>query len=225
MPGWPVVAWLIGWATVAGLDLASVLQALLSRPLVVGAGAGWLLGDPENGLRVGALLELFALDVVPVGSSSYPDFGAATVGAVILAGAGPWQETLGIATGFGLGCAALAGATLPITRRINARTLRAYGDRLTGGDARAVQLVHWAGLGHDSIRSLVVAVIAVAVAFAVRMAGWLPAGDPGLALTAVAAGGAGWAVAHGATASARSGPRWRWALAGLGTGLAVVLTW
>ncbi len=222
---WLVVAGLIGWATLAGLDLASLLQALLSRPLVVGAGAGWLLGDPENGLRVGALLEMFALDVVPVGSSGYPDFGAATVAAVMVAGTGPWQETLGIATGFGLGLASLAGATLPMTRRLNARTLRANAERLTGGDDQAVERVHWAGLGHDAVRSLVVGVVAVAVAYAVRRAGWVATGDTGIALTVVAIGGAGWAVAHGATTSARSGHRWRWALAGVGTGLAVVLTW
>jgi len=48
---------------VVGLDLVSVPQAMLSRPLVAGTVAGWLAGDLEAGLAVGVLLELFALDV------------------------------------------------------------------------------------------------------------------------------------------------------------------
>ncbi|NOT09609.1 MAG: hypothetical protein HOP28_15565, partial [Gemmatimonadales bacterium] len=71
------------WATIAGLDLASVLQGLFNRPLVAGAVAGIVLGDPGAGLRIGAALELFALDVLPIGASRYPDYGAATVAAVV----------------------------------------------------------------------------------------------------------------------------------------------
>ena len=220
--GWPALGGLIAWATVAGLDLASVLQSLLSRPLVVGTGAGWILGDVETGLRVGALLELFALDVVPVGSSHYPDFGAATAGAVVIAVGAPLQETLGAATGLGLVLATLAGRTLPVTRRLNARTVRANADRLSAGDDRALRRVHWAGLGHDAVRSVTVAVVALAIAIALRSFGAVPRGAAGQSLTVVAGAGAAWAVGHGAMASARSGPRWRWALAGLGVGLAAV---
>lgn len=219
---WPALGGLIAWGTVAGLDLASVLQGLLSRPLVVGAGAGWILGDVESGLRVGALLELFALDVVPVGSSRYPDFGAATAAAVVVAAGGPLHETLGAATGVGLVLATLAGMTLPVTRRLNARTVRAHADRLTAGDEGAVRRVHWAGLGHDAVRSVFVAGATLTIAVAIRWLGAVPDGAAGTALTAVAGAGAAWAVAHGAMTSGRSGPRWRWAVAGLGLGLAAV---
>jgi mannose/fructose/N-acetylgalactosamine-specific phosphotransferase system component IIC len=97
------------WTTVAGLDLVSVLQTLTSRPLVVGPVAGWLLGDVEVGLRVGAVLELYALDVVPVGSSRYPDFGAATVGGVVFAAGTDWTVTLGAAVAIGVGLATFGG--------------------------------------------------------------------------------------------------------------------
>ena len=220
---WPVLGGLIGWAAIAGLDLASVLQGLFSRPLVVGAGAGWIMGDVDAGLRVGALLELFALDVVPVGSSRYPDFGAATAAAVVVAAAGPWRETLGAATGLGLGLATMAGATLPATRRLNARTVRAYADRLAAGDDRAVRVVHWAGLGHDTVRSVAVALATLTIAITIRWLGVVPRGAAGTGLTVVAGVGAAWAVGHGAVASGRSGPRWRWALAGLGAGLAAMV--
>ena len=52
-------------------------------------------GDVEAGLRVGVLLELFALDVLPVGAVRYPDYGPATVAAVALAAGAPWQFALG----------------------------------------------------------------------------------------------------------------------------------
>lgn len=206
------------WATLAGLDLASLLQALLSRPLVVGAGAGLLTGDPETGLRVGALLELFALDVVPVGSTRYPDFGAATAGAVAAVAGTPWEQSLGAAAGLGIGLAIVGGATLPVTRRLNARSVKAYGDRLAAGDPGAVRAVHLSGLAHDAVRSGMVAAVALAVGRLTRGLGLLPGPELGGLLTIVAIVGGAWAVAHGAMASARSGARWRWALAGLVVG-------
>jgi len=209
---------LVLWGTLAGLDLASLFQTLLSRPLVVGAATGWLLGEPAAGLRLGALLELFALDVVPVGSSRYPDFGAATVGATIVAAAGPWEVTLGAAGLVGIALAIVGGSTLPTTRRLNARAVRAYTPRLEAGDPAAVRAVQLVCLGHDVVRSGVLALVAVGVGAAVRYLGWLPGPGLGDLLTDVALGGAGWAVAHGAVASARSGARWRWAVAGLAVG-------
>ena len=70
-----VLLLLVLWGTIVALDLVSVPQAMLSRPLVAGAVAGWLAGDVEAGLRVGVVLELFALDVLPIGAVRYPDYG------------------------------------------------------------------------------------------------------------------------------------------------------
>lgn len=216
-----IIAALVGWGTLAGLDLVSLLQSLFSRPLVAGAGAGWLLGDVEGGLRIGMVLELFALDVVPVGSSRYPDFGAATVGAVVFGAATDWPVSLGVATVIGLGLAIAAGTTMPLTRRLNARVVRAHGARLAAGDAAAVSAVHLRCLGFDVVRSLVVAVAAVAFGMAARWLGLVPEPALGRALTVVALGGAAWSVAHGAMASGRSGARWRYALAGLVAGVLI----
>jgi mannose/fructose/N-acetylgalactosamine-specific phosphotransferase system component IIC len=219
--GAAVLAWLL--ATAAGADLVTVVQSLISRPLVAGVAAGWLLGDVATGLRVGALLELFALDVVPVGSSRYPDFGAATVAAVWYAAGSDWTVTLGAATALGLALAQAAGATLPMTRRLNARAVRSHAAGLSEGDPAAVTAVHLRCLAHDLLRSAITAAVAVAVAAVAR--GGLGHPDPTLGerLNLVLLGGAAWAVAHGAMASARSGPRWRWALAGLAAGTAMVL--
>ena len=90
----------------------SVPQAMLARPVVAGAVAGWLAGDVEAGLRVGVLFELFALDVLPVGAVRYPDYGPATVAAVALAAGSPWQFALGVSAALGLVLAVLGGFSL-----------------------------------------------------------------------------------------------------------------
>ncbi len=207
------------WATLAGLDLVSVLQALLSRPLVVGAGAGVLAGDVEAGLRVGALLELFALDVVPVGSSRYPDFGAATVAATLMAAGRDWPVVLGVATGGGIVLGMAAGMTLPLTRRLSAVVVQRFSDRLGAGDAAALTRVHWTCLGYDMARSALVGAVAIGLGALAAASGWLPPVELGIALSTVALAGGVWSVAHGAVASARSGPRWRWVAAGAAVGV------
>src|SRR5436190_22026251 len=85
-----VVLPLLLWGTLVGLDLVSVPQAMISRPLVAGTVAGWLAGDVQAGLRIGVLFELFALDVLPVGAVRYPDYGPATIAAVALGIGAPW---------------------------------------------------------------------------------------------------------------------------------------
>ncbi|OYV73746.1 MAG: hypothetical protein B7Z72_01815, partial [Gemmatimonadetes bacterium 21-71-4] len=54
---------------VAGLDTVSFPQAMISRPLVAATLGGMLAGAPMHGLLVGAVLELIALETLPVGAS------------------------------------------------------------------------------------------------------------------------------------------------------------
>ena len=70
------------WGVLVGLDMTSVAQSMLSRPLVAGTVAGTIVGDPAGGLMMGVLLELFALEVLPVGAARYPDCGLGAVAAV-----------------------------------------------------------------------------------------------------------------------------------------------
>jgi PTS system mannose-specific IIC component len=217
------LAWLVGLATLAGLDLVSVLQGLWSRPLVVGTGSGLLVGDVETGLRVGALLELFALDVVPVGAARYPDFGAATAAAVLYAAGGEWTATLGAASGIGLALAIAAGATIPAVRRWNARTVRRHGERLAAGDPAAVRGVHLACLGHDATRSLGLAAAWIGIAGLLRAFHLRPDPELGGLLSTVCLGGGVWSAAHGATISAPGGGRRAVAAAGLAMGVVLVV--
>src|ERR671926_520911 len=111
------------WGSLVALDLVSLPQAMISRPLVAGAIAGWIAGDVQAGLRVGALFELFALDVLPVGAVRYPDYGPATVAATALAAGAPWELGLGLSVGLGLLVAVAGGWSLQTVRRWNARAI------------------------------------------------------------------------------------------------------
>jgi mannose/fructose/N-acetylgalactosamine-specific phosphotransferase system component IIC len=60
-------------------DAVTVGQFMISRPLIAGGLAGFLLGDPATGLLVGAILEVFLLVVVPSGGGRFPETGPAVV--------------------------------------------------------------------------------------------------------------------------------------------------
>lgn len=145
--------WLLLWGTVAGLDLASLLQGLFNRPLVAGAVAGAILGDPESGLRIGAVLELFALDVLPVGASRYPDYGAATVAAVAFGAGNDWALALGPAVILGLLLAQAGGAASIVHRRVTAWALKRAAPALDGGLPGVAARLHTVGLAADLVRS------------------------------------------------------------------------
>ena len=50
---------LLAWGTLVGLDLVSVPQMMIARPIVAGPIAGAVLGDVRTGLELGVLFELF----------------------------------------------------------------------------------------------------------------------------------------------------------------------
>lgn len=75
-------------ALVAGIvewDIYGWGQTMISRPIVVGAIMGLLLGDLQTGLLIGGTIELFYLGVIPVGAAIPPDPTTATAIATSLA--------------------------------------------------------------------------------------------------------------------------------------------
>jgi PTS system mannose-specific IIC component len=208
---------LLGWGVLAGLDLVTFPQALLNRPLVAGAGTGVLLGDPVAGLSVGAVLELFALDVLPVGASRYPDYGAGVVGAVLLAHNRPVGEVLGFAALFALLMAVAGGWSLQWVRQVNGSRVQAAAAGLAAGDASVIAGLQVKGVLSDLLRSFILVLAAVVFALALRM--HLPAGERYELLTAVAVGAGSAAAAAGAIRSAGTPARMRWLAVGGGLGL------
>lgn len=215
---------LLLWGTVVGLDLVSVPQGLLSRPLVAASVAGWLLtGDVEVGLRVGALLELFALNVLPVGASRYPEYGPAAVGAAVAAAGMPLSEGVGFGALLGLALALVSGWSLEWLRHANARHVHRLSSALNAGSADAIRRLQWAGVTRDVARSAGMTALAL-------MAAYLWWGVRGIdfsriphLLTPVLVGVGLAAALSGALRTAGGGRRMAWLGVGLATGLVVII--
>ena len=214
---------LLLWGTIVGLDLVSGPQALLSRPIVAGTVAGAIAGDAAAGLRVGVLLELFALDVLPVGAARYPDYGPGTVAAAALVAAnGDWILTLGLAAGVAVVAGMIGDWSLVRLRHQIAKSLQRRSDALARGDRGAIRRLQYASIGRDAIRSLGLTAIALAFARTVHAA-LIPDALTGQLLTIVAIGAGGAAVLGGAMRNAGRGARLRWLAAGAVAG--TTLAW
>jgi mannose/fructose/N-acetylgalactosamine-specific phosphotransferase system component IIC len=211
---------LVIWGTLVGLDLVSVPQAMIARPVVAGAVAGWLAVDVEAGLRVGVLFELFALDVLPVGAVRYPDYGPATVAATALAADSPWQFALGLSAALGLTIAVLGGFGLQLVRRANARAIQHRSAALAAGESGAIRRLQYGSLLRDAMRSAGLTALGLACAWLLGRYAWLDR-STALGLTLVAVGCGLSAVIGGALRSAGRGPRLRWLGAGALVGLIV----
>ena len=215
---------LLAWGTVVGLDLVSVPQMMLSRPLVAGALTGLCLGDVASGLRLGVLFELFQYDILPVGATRYPEYGPATVVAVAAAHFDGVPFGVGLATVVGLFTAMLGGVSLQMLRRLNTRAVAQAAPALEAGDVRALTRLHLAGWGRDVVRAAAVTaaglgLVALALTFVAPVLT-----HRGERLLSVAATGA--ALAAGAAGTLRivgRGVALRWLAAGLAGG--VVVAW
>lgn len=215
----PAVALLLAWGTVAAVDLVSFPQCLLARPIVACGVAGALAGDVGSGLRVGALLELFALEALPVGAARYPDHGPGAVAAAVAA-AGLPAAACGPAVLLGVAMGAAAGRTLPWLRRANARAMerRLAREGVTAGGLAALQA---GGLARDALRGLVLTALGIGAAALLRTVAW-PDGVEG-GLLAVAVGGGAAAAGGSALRATARDARGRWLAAGAAGGLALAL--
>src|ERR1035438_4041453 len=68
-----------------GLDETAVGQFMVSRPIVAGPLVGWILGRPDIGLELGALVELIWIGDLPVGAHLPLDLMTLTSVSVALA--------------------------------------------------------------------------------------------------------------------------------------------
>lgn len=214
----PQLVLLLLWGTVVALDLVSVPQALISRPLVAGCVAGWIAGDVEAGLRAGVLFELFALDVLPIGAVRYPDYGPATVAAAALGAGVPWELGLGLGGTLGLVLAVAGGLSMQMVRRMNATAIQHHAAALAAGESSAIRRLQYAGLLRDAARGAVLTAAGLAAAWALAVNLRLDRGTA-LGLTLVCIGCALAAAINGAVRSAGRGARLRWLAAGVAAGV------
>jgi mannose/fructose/N-acetylgalactosamine-specific phosphotransferase system component IIC len=141
---------LIALGTAAALDATSVGQIMISRPIVTGTLAGFLLGDPELGLLLGAILEAAHLGGLPVGGARLPEPGPAAVPAVFLAAA--MGGAAGLVAGATLGMlgSLVGGASVSLQRRVNGLIMGPANQGQTS--FRGLSLRHWACIGLDGLR-------------------------------------------------------------------------
>jgi len=147
------------------LDGTSVGQFMLSRPLVAGALAGWVVGDPAPGMTVGAILELYLLVSLPTGGSRFPEGATATVVAVASAAVSvaPGAVPLGVAVGLVWG--QLGGFTVTWLRHANSKIVPE--PTRAPRRSRDVTSAHALGLLLDFARGAVVTLTGLVVGRAV----------------------------------------------------------
>lgn len=214
--------------TLVGLDLASVPQAMFSRPLIAGLIGGATLGAPLPGLAIGALLELFALDTLPVGASRNPDWGPGSVAVGALAAA----HRGGILAAGLLGLvlvavlAAWAGGWFShLVRRANAASVHEVRGALDAGDLETVRSLQRRGLLRDAARSFALTALALALGDMVSSLFARTWEAPQtVALTVLAATSVGVALYAGARL-AGPGKQRLWFGGGLGCGAVAVALW
>jgi PTS system mannose-specific IIC component len=147
---------------IAGLDVVSFPQAMISRPIVAATVGGAFAGNAAAGLLVGAAVELIALETLPVGASRYPEWGSASVVAgALAAGAppgspGPVPVTILAA----LATAWVGGWSMIGLRKWNAVRARAHLADLERGSAATVNGLQLWGLTADLARGAVLTIIA-----------------------------------------------------------------
>jgi PTS system mannose-specific IIC component len=210
-------ALLLVWGLLVGLDLVSVPQVMIARPLVAGAVAGAMLGDILTGLQVGVVFELFQHDILPMGAVRYPEYGPATVAAVATAHMTSGADGFGLGVIVGLVTAILGGTTIHLMRRLNASAVRRAAAALDGGDVQTMVRLHVESILRDAVRAAFVTAIGLELAAGVSRLMTVTSvlrGASGLML-AVAATAAALAVASNGTLRLVRGPTLAWFAAGL----------
>jgi len=212
---------LLVWGTLVGIDLVTVPQAMIARPIVAGTVAGALIGDLGTGLRLGVLFELLQHDILHLGAARYPEYGPATVAAVSAAHAAAGALGLGLGAVVGLVTGMLGGMSITVMRRLNTRAVARAAPDLEAGDVRALVRLHVMCLLRDAARAACITAVGLGLAFGVREYLVATVTTRGAIVLAAAAIGAALAAATaGVIRLVGRGPNLGWFAAGLLGGVA-----
>lgn len=210
---------------ICGLDFVSFPQAMISRPIVGATAGGAIIGSAPEGLLIGVVLELLALDTRPFGASRYPEWGTAGVtgGAVFAAIGGARPGALPTAVFVSLVTAMMSGSSMVGLRKVIGARASATRDLIESGSDRAVVGLQLFGLTADLARGFLLTLVAVSLALPlargmVQIWG-LPATFSNAAVIGLAGAVAGGSIWKFFTAGTRTG--WLF-LAGLVIGLGFV---
>lgn len=209
-----------------GMDVVSVAQTMVSRPIVAATVAGALAGNALGGLLIGATLELIALETLPVGASRYPEWGSASVvgGTLYVSAGGNRPDVLALTVLCALATAWVGAWSMYLLRRLNGAWAHKRKVDLEAGRLSAVVSLQALGVLGDLVRAGTVtlgALLLFVPAMRNLLARWQP--DSGISL--VVAAGVALAVASSAVWKHVHGTRGaRWLMLGsLAVGAVVVL--
>lgn len=203
---------LVGLGGILALDGTALGQVMISRPLVAGTLAGWILGSPATGLLVGSILEIYLIPVFPVGGSRFPEGGPASVVAVAAAVALPEAGGLALGTVLGLVWSQVGARSIGAVRSLNGLIVPDPEKMKMG--AGDVTRRHLAAMGLELCRGalLTLAGLGLAALLARMLTGvWPLSLTMTLALLVLGA-----SVPGGVLVASLGGWRRRWALFGAG---------
>lgn len=208
-----------------GLDVVSFPQAMISRPIVAATLGGALIGDVKAGLLAGAVLEMIALEMLPVGASRYPEWGTASVVGGAMAAAYYNLSGAAVVAVFASIATAWAGSwSMYALRRLNGVWARRELAVLEAGRTSAVVSLQLRGLTADLARGFLLTFGALLVW--VPLASWIlskwsldrtPSYVVLAAVGAAVAGSAAWRLSQGVNMA-----RWYF-LGGLVVGIAALV--
>jgi PTS system mannose-specific IIC component len=150
---------------IVGLDVVSFPQAMWSRPIVAATLGGALAGDPARGLLAGVVLEMLAMEMLPVGASRYPEWGTASVVGGAIAAAAPFSAgelVLGVMVA--LATAWAGGWSMHGLRRLNGMWSMRTRAALEAGDTSIVTTLQLRGLATDFVRGAALTAAAMLIA-------------------------------------------------------------
>lgn len=210
---------------VLGLDVVSFPQAMISRPIVAATLGGALAGDITSGLVAGAVLEMIALEMLPVGASRYPEWGTASVvGGAMAAEFYALPGAAIVAIFASIATAWAGGWSMYGLRRLNGVWVRRELGMLEAGRPGTVTGLQLRGLTADLVRGFVLTFIALLIW--IPVASWLlshwslgrtPSHVVLAAVAAAVAGSASWRISQGVNLA-----RWYF-LGGLVAGIAILV--
>jgi mannose/fructose/N-acetylgalactosamine-specific phosphotransferase system component IIC len=147
------------------LDSVGVAQLMVSRPIVAATLTGLAFGAPGEGLIVGALLEMLAMETMPFGASRYLEWSSGSVVAAVLIARLPALSAPGllIALICALGTSWFAGTSMIVLRKANARMVVSRRADIEAGEPSALLSLQLTGIGLDFLRGALVVVAGMLV--------------------------------------------------------------
>ena len=133
--------WLVIVSAIIGMDAAAE-EWQMHRPIIAATLVGVVLGDVQQGVMVGAALEMVALGWMTIGAAVPPDPGLASAVAVIMVIIG--KQNIGTAIGLAIPVAVAGQILLLVQRTTTDVAIMHWAEEQVGkGNAKAITIAHF----------------------------------------------------------------------------------